>query len=273
MSNPIFGSSAAFNPAKQQQQTQQVQEAQLAGATPEQLNEMFNLPSASGAQTGRMTFDDVIVKTISMFAVLLVTAVVGWFIPAVAIPAAIVGLVLGLVNAFRKNISVPMYIAYAAVQGLFLGGISGMFEAMYPGVVIQAVIGTFAVFGIVLALFVSGKLRATPKLTKFFIVALSAYALFSLVNFGMMMFGAIDGMYGMRSIEIFGGIPLGFILGPIAILLASYSLIMDFEFIKYGVESGAPAREGWRAAFGLMVTLIWLYLEILRLLAMFAGRD
>src|SRR5690606_24039124 len=152
-----------------------------------------------------------------------------------------------------------------------VGGISTMFSTAWDGIVTQAVLGTLAVVGITLALFASGKVRATPKLTRMFLVAMIGYAAFSLVNFGLMIFGVTDGMFGLRSIEIIPGVPLGAVLGILVVLLAAYSLVMDFEAIKAGVEAGAPRIYGWQGAFGIMVTVVWLYLEILRLIAILRG--
>lgn len=210
-----------------------------------------------------MTYENTISKTVLLFVVVLAVGAVGWFIPALAIPGAIVGLVLGLVNSFKKEPSVPLIVAYAAAQGLFLGGISGLFEAQWSGIVSQAVIGTVAVFGTVLLLFRSGKVRTSPRMTKIFLVAMVGYLAFSLINVGVMFFGDSGSAWGMRSGT------LGIVIGIFAVLLASYSLVMDFELIQNGVRNRVPEKWGWSAAFGLTVTLVWLYLEILRILAIF----
>lgn len=216
-----------------------------------------------------MTYENTISKTVTLFLIVLAFGAVGWFVPALMIPGAIAGLVLGLVNAFKKEPSVPLIIAYAAAQGLFLGGISMYFEAQLPGIVAQAVIGTFSVFGVTLMLFRSGKVRTSPRMTKIVLIAMGGYLVFSLVNFGMMMFGATHSAWGMRTdIEIMG-MPLGIVVGVLAVLLAAYSLVMDFELVQNGVKNRVPEKWGWTAAFGLMVTLIWLYLEILRIIAIF----
>lgn len=215
-----------------------------------------------------MTYENTISKTVIMFLIVLAFGAVGWFVPVLMLPGAIVGLVLGLVNAFKKQPSVPLILGYAAAEGLFLGGISGFFESQWPGIVSQAIIGTFAVFGVTLLLFRSGKVRTSPRMTKIVLVAMVGYLVFSLINFGMMMFGATDTMFGMRDITIWG-IPLGVIVGLLAVFLAAYSLVMDFELIQNGVQNRVPEKWGWSAAFGLMVTLIWLYVEILRIIAIF----
>ncbi|MDD9206976.1 Bax inhibitor-1/YccA family protein, partial [Georgenia sp. 10Sc9-8] len=158
-------------------------------------------------------------------------------------------------------------------EGLFLGGISSIFGAMYEGIVLQAVLGTVATFLGALFLFRSGKVRVTPKFTRWVLIAMVGYALFSLVNIVLMLTGVSDDPWGLRTgVEIMG-IPLGVILGVFAVGLAAMVLIMDFDAIKRGVEAGVPGRFAWSAAFGLAVTLVWLYIEFLRLLAILRGSD
>lgn len=228
-------------------------------------------PPAAVPSDRPMTYENTISKTVMLFLIVLAFGAVGWFVPVLALPAAIIGLVLGLVNAFKKEPSVPLIVLYAAFQGVFLGGISGIFEAGYPGIVSQAIIGTFAVFAVVLLLFRSGKVRTSPRATKIFMVAMVGYAAFSLVNVVLMLTGANTDPWGMRGAVLFGWLPLGAVIGVLAILLASYSLVMDFEMIQNGVKNRVPEKWAWSAAFGLMVTLIWLYVEILRLLAILRG--
>ncbi|BDI23807.1 Bax inhibitor-1/YccA family protein [Herbiconiux sp. L3-i23] len=260
LSNPAFANSPAFN-------GRGVDGAVNASA--QELDELYARPSATPDQTDRMSYEDTIVKTVGLFAVLLVTAAVGWFIPALMILGLIGGLVLGLVNSFKKQPSAGLIFAYAAFEGLFVGGISAMFDLIWPGVVVQAVIATLVTVGVVLALFASGKVRASAKATKIFLVAIVAYGAFSLINLGMMLFNApiAGGPFGILSNEVFG-IPLGVIIGALAVLLASYSLVLDFDFVKRGVESGAPRKFGWQAGFGIMVTVVWLYVEFLRIFAL-----
>ncbi len=264
-SNPAFSRSPAFSSGAVAKGAQLSQQNLSAG----QLDELYGRPSASPADTDRMTYEDTIVKTVVSFGILLVGAAIGWFIPALAIPAAIAGFVLALVNIFKKKPSPALVLSYAAVQGVFVGGISQFFEAEYAGIVFQAILGTLVVVGVTLALFASGKVRASKRATKIFLVAMIGYAVFSLINFGLMIFtdiGAESGPFGIRSIEFFG-IPLGVIIGIFVILLAAYSLVLDFDNIKRGVERGAPRIFAWSAAFGIMLTVVWLYMEILRLLA------
>lgn len=235
-------------------------------------NDGAQQPPAIAPSDNPMTYENTITKTVVLFITVVAFAAVGWVIPALMIPGAIVGLVLGLVNSFKKQPSVPLIIGYAIAEGLFLGGISGFYETQWPGIVSQAVIGTLSVFAVTLLLFRSGKVRTSPRMTKIVLVAMVGYMVFSLVNFVMMLTGVTDNMFGARGIVVFG-IPLGVVIGLLAVLLAAYSLVMDFELIQNGVKNRVPEKWGWQAAFGLMVTLIWLYLEILRIIAILRGND
>ncbi|SJN12634.1 PROBABLE CONSERVED TRANSMEMBRANE PROTEIN [Leucobacter sp. 7(1)] len=219
-----------------------------------------------------MTYENTISKTVMLFVIVLAFGAVGWFMPILALPGAIIGLVLGLVNSFKKEPSVPLIVSYAVAQGLFLGGISGIFEARWSGIVSQAVIGTLAVFGVTLLLFRSGKVRTSPRMTKMVLIAMVGYLVFSVVNMILMWTGVNSDPWGLRGVQLFG-MPLGVIIGALAIFLAAYSLVMDFELIQNGVRNRVPEKWAWSAAFGLMVTLIWLYVEILRLLAILRGSD
>ncbi|WP_210479683.1 Bax inhibitor-1/YccA family protein [Naasia sp. SYSU D00948] len=267
-SNPAFSNSPAFNGRGDVA-------ARVNAPSAEELDQLYSRPSATPVDTQRMTYEDTIVKTVSLFAVLLATAAVGWFIPGLFIVGMIGGLILGLVNTFKRQPSVPLIVGYAAFEGLFVGGISALFEGIWPGVVVQAVIATLVTVAAVLALFASGKVRASARATKIFLVAMVAYLLFSLVNLGLMLFNApvAGGAFGLNSMEIIPGVPLGLIIGALAVLLASYSLVLDFDFVKRGVQTGLPQKFGWQAGFGIMVTVVWLYVEFLRIFAILRGSE
>ncbi|MFF1253136.1 Bax inhibitor-1/YccA family protein [Pseudarthrobacter sp. NPDC058329] len=240
--------------------------------TDEQLQQMYNQPAAGPADTGRMTFDDVIIKTAACLGVVIVGAAVTLTVglglaSLLMIVGALGGFVLALVNTFKKQPSPALILAYAGLEGLFLGGLTRILDTQYPGVGLQAVVGTLSVFAVTLLLFKSGKVRATPKAMRFFMIAIAGYALFSVVNLVMMLTGVTQEPFGLRS-----GI-VGVLIGVFAIGLAAFSLIMDFTSIEAGVRSGAPQRFSWTAAFGLTVTLVWLYVEIIRLLAILRGDD
>ena len=155
--NPVFNNPNAFR--SQPQRSANAGSAMLAGQSQmssQQLNDLYNQPSAGPAQPGRMTYDDVIMKTMACLALVLAGAAVGWMIPALMIPGMLVGLVLGLVNAFKKEPSKALILAYAGAEGVFVGGLSMVLDSMYPGVAPQAVLGTVCVFAVTLLLFKSG---------------------------------------------------------------------------------------------------------------------
>jgi uncharacterized YccA/Bax inhibitor family protein len=259
-------------------------------ATAAQLEGAYAAPSAGARETDRMTVEDTVFKTFGLFAVLLATAVVGWVWTLGGISAQIntqpnmlpwiigglVGFVLSMVIIFtsRKKVRPALILVYAAAEGLFIGGISAFFEVIWPGIVLQATLGTVAVVGVTLALFASGKVRASKKATKIFLVAMIGYAVFSLLNVVLMLFGVFpaDQMFGMFGARIFG-IPLGLIIGILVVIMAAYSLVLDFDQIQQGVRNGAPRKMGWMGAFGIMVTVVWLYVEILRIIAIVRGSE
>ena len=228
----------------------------------EELAQIVNGPGA-----GRLTIHDVIMKTTSVFALLVVGAVVGWLTPGLVFPAMILGLVLGLVNAFKKEVSPALVMAYGLTQGVFLGGLSNFFEAAYPGVARQAVLGTIVAFGVMLALYESRIIKVDAKFTKIFMAAMISYFVIALISFVTSFFGVGNGwgFYGV------GG--LGLLLCAAGVLLATFSLVKDFEVIKQGIAQGMPEKESWRMAFGLVLSLVWLYTELLRLLAILRGDE
>jgi uncharacterized YccA/Bax inhibitor family protein len=184
--------------------------------------------------------------------------------PLLTFGGVIVGLVLGLIVSFKQSTSPALILSYAAAEGLFIGGISQAFETRWDGIVPQAVLGTLAVFAVALAAYKSGKVRATPKFRKTVLIAMGGYLVFCLVNLVVMLFGG-GGEFGLRQ-----G-PLGFAIGLFAVGLAAAMLILDFDFAEQGVRNGIPERYSWLAAFGLVVTLVWLYIEMLRLIAILRG--
>lgn len=278
---PGFDQSPAFNDAgrnawsagSQQQNRWGATPQQSAGMTPEQLQYMYDRPAANTVDTDRMSYEDTIVKTLMAFGVLVVGAVAGWNLPPIVwIAGAIIGFVLALVNTFKKKPSAGLVLAYAFFEGLFVGGISGFYQQAFGGIVPQAVFGTLGVFGITLALFASGKVRATPKATRFFLIAIVGYMVFQLINLVLSATGIVQTPFGIMGQPSFlFGIPWGVLIGIFVVLMAAYSLVLDFDQIKTGVQRGAPRIYGWTAAFGLIVTLVWLYLEILRILAIIAS--
>lgn len=233
------------------------------------LEEMYAAPSATRVQTGRMTLDDVVVKTAVLFGILVSTAGISWYLNlgiGVGLAAALGAFVLAMVVSFKPAASPVLTMAYAALEGVFVGIVSHFYESRWDGVVPQAVLGTFAAFAAMLVVYRSGRLRATPKFTRMLMVAGLGYLLISLASM-VAAFMGVGGGWGFRT----GG--LGLLLCVAGVAIASLFLILDFDFIEQGVRNGLPERMSWVAAFGLMVTLVWIYLELLRLIAILRGDD
>jgi uncharacterized YccA/Bax inhibitor family protein len=179
---------------------------------------------------------------------------------------AIGGLVLALITVFKKSWSPVTAPAYALVEGLFLGVISARFNYLYEGIVMQAVLLTFGIMFALLMAYRSGLIRATQNFKLGVAAATGGIFLVYLASWVLGMFGV-----GIPLIHESGLIGIGFSL--FVVVIASLNLVMDFDFIEAGVEHGAPKYMEWYGAFGLMVTLVWLYLELLRLLAKLQSRD
>ncbi|WP_026460427.1 Bax inhibitor-1/YccA family protein [Schaalia suimastitidis] len=237
------------------------------------MEHAYAAPAADAVDRGRMTWDDVLVRTGTSFGLLLAAAVVAWWVTAVNAGAGVMlsaigflgGFVLALINSFSKTIRPALILAYAAFEGVALGAFSALMESMYPGIVVQAVLATAAVFGVTLLLFTSGKVRNSPKLARFVMIGLIGIIVYRLLNWVLVLTGVLSGG-GFNDATIFG-IPLGVAVGFLAVLIGAACLIQDFDQAKVGVERGVPAQFAWVCAFGLMVTVVWMYLEILQLLA------
>jgi uncharacterized YccA/Bax inhibitor family protein len=257
--NPVFARSEEF---------QRGGYATFDTRTPDsaQLEEMYGSPSATSVQTGRMTIDDVVMRTASIFAVLLVAAGVTFVLepPFIVVIGAAVGFVLGMVITFKKAISPPLILTYGAIEGVFVGGISYVYESFYDGIVVQAVLGTLAAFGSMLGLYMVGAVRATPRFQRILLIAGVGYLVFGLMHFVGVAFNWWESIYA-------GGGVLAIALSAFGVVLASLFLVLDFDQIEQGIRNGVPEKFAWVAAFGLVVTLVWLYLEILRLLAILRG--
>jgi uncharacterized YccA/Bax inhibitor family protein len=262
-SNPIFSRTQEFNRGG-------YATFDTAAPTADDLQRQYDAPSATAVQTGRMTIDDVVMRTATMFGVLLLTAAPTYFVLKpqsllLVFGAAIVGFVLAMVVAFSKTVRPPLMLAYAAVEGVFVGGLSYWYSRAWDGIVPQAVLGTLAAFGAMLLLYRTGVLRATPKFRKVILIAAVGYIGFALVNILLSAF-----VSSWTNVYAMGGL-LPVLISGFGVVLASLFLVLDFDFIEQGVRNGLPAQYAWTAAFGLVVTLIWLYLEILRLLSILRG--
>jgi len=185
-------------------------------------------------------------------------------LPFVAI-GGIGGFIVALVTTFKKEwspISAPIY---ALLEGLALGGISALFELRYPGIAIQAVGLTLGTLFVLLMAYHSGLIRVTDKFKLGVVAATGGIAVFYLVQF-------VLGFFGVRFAAINGSGLLGIGFSVVVVIVAALNLVLDFDFIESGVSAGAPSYMEWYGAFGLIVTLVWLYLEILRLLVKLNGR-
>ena len=277
-SGPRFGQAAQSGPAPD---TQWSSGFDRQGG--DQLEAMYARPAATGHDTGRMTMRDALNAITATLGVIIVVGFAvamtplalglvageaglqaGLALAGVATLVGVIGgLVASLVNIFKKQPSTIAVLVYAVFEGLFLGGISGTMEYIYPGIALQAVIGTLAVAGTVLVLFHLGILRTSPALTKIFLVAMVAYLIFGIVNIGYLLLTGTSLREGV----------VGLIIGGLAVVMASYSLVMDFEDVQRSAQAGVPRKYAWRLAFGIAVTMVWLYVEVLRILMILRGSD
>jgi uncharacterized YccA/Bax inhibitor family protein len=218
--------------------------------------------------TRYMTMDDVVQKTGLAFLVTVLSAAVTWaLLPqelafGLALPAVLVALVLGLVIAFKQVANPVATLSYGALYGVALGAISEAFNQLWPGIVMQALVGTFGVFAGMLVVYKTGAIRVTPKLTRWIVGAMFGVLALVLVNLVAGFF--VPGGLGLRD----GG-PLAIVFSLVVIGVAAFSLLLDFDMADEAIRRGAPAKFAWYIAFGLLVTVVWLYLEILRLLSYF----
>jgi len=214
----------------------------------------------------RMTLDGAVNKTGILLGLCFTGAFVGWNMPTLTMPAWIIGIILGFVTIFRSpaksGSTAPLY---ALSQGIFLGGITLFFEAQFPGIAIQAIGLTFGILASLLFCYKSGLIKPTEN---FRLMIFSATMGIALLYFISIMIGLFGG--GIPLIHSNGLFGIGFSLFVVSI--AALNLVLDFDFIEEGAEKGMPKYMEWYGAFALMVTLIWLYIEILRLLAKMRSR-
>ena len=211
----------------------------------------------------RMTLDGAVNKTGILLSLCFGGAFVGWNIPTLMIPAAIVGFVLALVTIFRSpakaGSTAPLY---ALSQGIFLGGITMIFETQFPGIAIQAIGLTFGILASLLFCYKSGIIKPTENFRLMVFSATVGIGIVYLVSILINLFGS-----GQEVMMIHSSGPVGIGFSLFVVGIASLNLVLDFDFIEEGAEKGMPKYMEWYGAFSLMVTLIWLYMEILRLLA------
>jgi len=229
-----------------------------------ELNDLYNSPAASSMRTGRMTIDDVVAKTALLFTVLVGVGAAAWTLNLGA-GALLIGFLgafgIGMYLSFSQKVKPGLTVVYAALEGLALGTLSQMYEVQYNGIVSQALVATIAAIAGVLWAYKSKRIRVTPKFTRVMMGALIGYLILGVGSFIGSFFGLGNGM-GLYGLSGFG--PL---LAVGGVLLATFFLVLDFDQIEKMIASGAPQEQSWRAGFALMVTVVWLYLEILRLIS------
>ncbi|GAA3540176.1 Bax inhibitor-1/YccA family protein [Nocardioides daeguensis] len=226
---------------------------------------------------GRMTIDSVVQTTTITLGITIIAAAVTWFAtPAiesteavgVLSAAMIVGsgaaFILSLVNSFKRVVSPALVMAFAVAEGVALGALSKFYDAMFPsdqygGIVVQAVVGTFAAFAGTLAAYKFFDIQVGQKFRTFVIAAMFGMVALSLMELVLGLFGSQMGLFG------FG--PLGLIFAVGGLVLGVFMLILDFDFVEQGIRNGIPERESWRASFALLVSLVWIYTNLLRILA------
>lgn len=238
------------------------------------LNEKF-LATERVLENEPMTINGSINKTLIMLALVVISAAYTWSLvfsgfmdkaTMLGIGGAIVGFILALVISFTQGKTAPILAPiYALCEGLFLGGISAMFESQYSGLVIQAVAATFACGISMLLLYRLGIIRCTDKFRAILLTATAGVAIVYLIQI-------IASLFGRGIPQIFTASPIGIGFSVIVVLIASFNFIMDFDFIERGAQNYLPKNYEWVGAFGLTVTVVWLYLEILRLLAKLNSR-
>lgn len=275
-SNPVFARSAEFNGRG----------GAIANDPSQWQVDLNGSPTHTEPGAGRMTIDSVVEKTAITLGLLTVAAAVTWFLIGdlgagtideqnaaygkafgFAIGGALIGLVLSLVNSFKKIISPPLVLAYAVVEGVFVGAFSKVISSYVndPTIVFQAVLATLVAFGGTLAAYKFFNIQVTDKFRKVMTIAMFSFVGLMLVNFVLSLTGVLENG-GLRGFNT-----LGLVVSAVAVVLAVFMLIMDFDYVEKGVAAGLPERESWRAAFGLTVTLVWLYIEMLRILAILRG--
>ena len=226
-----------------------------------------------------MTIDSVVMKTGLALAVVVVTAAITWIMsPDVdqnTDPSAISGLiaaltigslgafVLSMVNSFKRVISPALVLAFCAFEGVALGGLSKLFNLWYPGVVMGAVIGTFGAFAGTLAVYKFFNIKVGTKFRTMVIAAMFGMVGISVIALVLSLFGV--------NLGIFDNGAIGLLFAVVGLALGVFMLVLDFDFVEQGIANQLPDREGWRAAFALTVSLVWIYTNLLRILAILRG--
>jgi uncharacterized YccA/Bax inhibitor family protein len=232
--------------------------------TAEGMEQMYAAPAAGPAQTGRMTIDDVVTRTAMTLGTVAVGAFLGWVVLSdnigLAYGAALVAFVLAMIQAFKRRPVPALILGYAAFEGIFLGVLSRFYNEAWQGAPVQAVLGTMAVFAGMLVAYRARIIRVTARYQRIGLAVAIGFVLAMVVNLLFAAFGSADGL-GLRT-----G-PLGIVFCLLGIALGAFFLSLDFKQVEDGIRGGAPRQESWLAAFGLTLSLVWIYLQLLQLVA------
>lgn len=218
-----------------------------------------------------MTVDDVVVKTVTLLGILGASATAAWalvpdsLLVITLVGSVLVGFALAMIISFARMANPALVVAYAIVEGVAVGLVSKVFETVYEGIVLQAVSATFGVFFLMAILYKIRAIRATPRFVRFVSAAIIGVVGVMLINLVFAIFGINTGLRD--------GSPLAIGFSLVCIVVASLSFVLSFHEVEEGVRMGLPQRYSWVAAFGILVSLVWLYLEMLRLISYFQGDD
>jgi uncharacterized YccA/Bax inhibitor family protein len=235
-------------------------------ANPALNAKIFNAVRQADSSIG-MTIQGTVNKTAISLGILILSATFTWLnpSPALIMIGGVGGFITAIITTFKKEWAPTTTPIYAVLQGLLLGGISVMFNMQYPGIVVQAVYLTFGTLFALLCAYASGKIKVTENFKLGMVSAMGGLLLFYIINF-------ILGLFGMGITSIHGNGLIGIGFSVIVVVIAALNLVLDFDFIEQGAQQGAPKYMEWYGAFGLLVTLVWLYVEILRLLVKLQSR-
>ena len=273
-SNPVFARSAEFNGRG----------GAIANDPSQWQVDLNGSPTDTKPGAGRMTIDSVVEKTGITLGLLTVAAAITWFAigdvvdpttgeavfgkaATFAMAGALIGFVLAMVNSFKKIISPALVLAYAVFEGVFIGAFSKVIAAYVgePSIVFQAVLGTVVAFAGTLAAYKFFNIQVTDRFRK--IMMISGFAIVGVLLLNMVL--SLTGVFESGGLRGFN--TLGLLVSCALVVYAVFMLIMDFDYAEKGIAAGLPERESWRVAFGLTITLVWLYIEILRILAILRG--
>jgi uncharacterized YccA/Bax inhibitor family protein len=265
------------NPALNEKAFQRVAETEPGWAAGTQaLEDAYAAPSAV-VHTDGMTVGGTVWATAALLVLVVASGAYGWStvdatadsvsLPGWIFPVALGALGVAILTIFKPNLARFTAPVYALLEGAFVGAISGLYNTAYDGIVVQAVGLTIGVFAVMLFLYGTRIIKVTEKLRMGIVAATGAVALIYVANMVLRLFGA-DGVPFLHDTG-----PMGVGISLVIVGIAAFNLLLDFDFVERGVAAGAPRKMEWYAAFGLLVTIVWLYLELLRLLAKLQGRD